>query len=181
MVFNENYANWLMDIVGLSAGEREANHALISHMIATDFHWIIANDENRAEDGLTLRRHYGYSDSSPCCVFEMIVAIADRMEKELMHDDDLGNRTHIWFVSMINNLGFSWNLGTGYSPIVPFDDRLYAEIIDRFLNRRYSRNGKGGLFLIKRAQFVDMRKTEIWYQMQYYVNDIWCEEDYDFV
>lgn len=38
------------------------------------------------------------------------------------------------------------------------------------MEREYERNGEGGLFTVNNGR--DMRTTEIWYQMNYYLSEI---------
>lgn len=81
-----------------------------------------------------------------------------------MDDPDVGDRTGQWFWSMLVSLG----LGS-------MDDRKYSRsavdgVLERFLNREYDPNGEGGLFTVDNGR--DMRRTEIWYQMNYYLKNI---------
>ena len=49
---------------------------------------------------------------------------------------------------------------------------VYAiDVIRRFLNRDYERDGKGGLFTIEHCRY-DMRDIEIWYQANWYLDNI---------
>ena len=50
-------------------------------------------------------------------------------------------------------------------------DRYFVDqTLERFLERGYGRNGEGGLFTVDNGR--DMRNTEIWYQMNYYLREI---------
>ena len=50
-------------------------------------------------------------------------------------------------------------------------DRDYVEdIVQKFLDRKYSRNGDGGLFTVNRSRY-DLRSVEIWYQMCWYLDE----------
>lgn len=66
---------------------------------------------------------------------------------------------------MINSLGLD------RMDDLRFDEDYTNSIIIRFLNRKYERNGKGGLFTIKRPD-LDLRTVEIWYQMSWYLNEV---------
>ena len=44
------------------------------------------------------------------------------------------------------------------------------QVIFRFLDRNYQRDGSGGLFIVH--GHGDLRNVEIWYQMLWYLNDI---------
>jgi hypothetical protein len=52
-----------------------------------------------------------------------------------------------------------------------YDEIYVTEVIDRFINRKYEPNGKGGLFTIRNVK-EDLRDVEIWYQMCWYLNSI---------
>ena len=82
-----------------------------------------------------------------------------------MDDPQLGDRTGQWCWGMITNLGL------GSMTDDRFDSEYVEEKIDRFLNREYEPNGKGGLFTVKNRD-CDMRKVEIWYQLCYFLDTI---------
>ncbi len=139
----------------------------------TPFRYSVSRDENRAQDGIDLRWRYsylnGYDDlsdflSGPCSVLEMMVALAIKCE-EIMDDATYGDRTGQWFWQMVVSLG----LGGMYDEA--FDKGYSIQCIERFLDRRYSSNGRGGLFTVRGAH-RDMRDLEIWYQMDDYLNNI---------
>jgi hypothetical protein len=140
-------------------------------------------DGNRAEDGINLRYRFGreysypdamieaYLDIRPCSVLEMMTALAIRCEDHLMSDPDIGDRTGQWFWNMLVNLGL------GPMDDAKFDRYQVDRILERFLERRYERNGKGGLFTVNNG--FDMRGTEIWYQMNYYLREVIKEGSID--
>lgn len=82
-----------------------------------------------------------------------------------MDDPAIGDRTRHWFWIMLNNMGLGSMSNNRYDPY------LTDEIIDRFLNREYDRDGKGGLFRIKDCKY-DLRNVEIWCQLNWYINTI---------
>ena len=138
---------------------------------------MIPKDQNRAEDGVSLRYRFAieqdYEDvdwvldvlDGPCSILEMMVALALRCEECIMDDPMMGNRTAQWFWNMIVSLGLG--------PVVDgrFDRRLTEAVIDRFLNRDYESNGKGGLFTVRNSH-IDMREAEIWHQLCEYLDSI---------
>lgn len=142
----------------------------------TEFVFTIPMDDNRAVDGIDLRYRFGDEcsfpgpmiasllDDSPCSVLEMMVALAVRCEEHIMDDPDIGNRTGKWFWGMIRNLGLD-----GMNDF-RFDCRYVDDVLYRLLERRYGRNGDGGLFTVNNGR--DMRQTDIWYQMNYYLDGI---------
>ena len=142
------------------------------------FEYSLEMDENRADDGIRLRRRYafeiGYEDNTrfitdrlrgPCSVLEMMAALAIRCEEDIMDDSEIGDRTGQWFWGMVRNL----DLGTMSDD--RFDERRVREAITRFLNRDYEPNGEGGLFTV-RHHTQDLRDVEIWRQMLWYLDTI---------
>ena len=82
-----------------------------------------------------------------------------------MSDSSIGDRTAQWFWGMVTNLGLVSMTCERY-------DRSYiGYVLDRFLNREYEPDGRGGLFTV-RHHTRDMRNIEIWYQLCDYVNTI---------
>lgn len=173
-----DYFEWLYDIVckGRFPPNRSRRKLLMTlHDI--EFVYSIPLDENRAEDGLALRRRFArqyqyesYNDTmlyldKPCSVLEMMVALAVRAEEQTMYDPEIGDRTGQWFWEMIVNLG----LGSMHDN--NFDRRLVDISIKRMLDRDYEPNGKGGLFTVKHRN-EDMRDVEIWYQLSWYLSEI---------
>lgn len=169
----DEYFEWLHDSV---CGERYAKsisfRKLLMYLHSREFVYSIPKDENRAEDGMDLRRHFtresGYPDDyleyleGPCSVLEMMVALSIRCEN-FMDDAQIGNRTGQWFWGMIVSLGLGSMIDTRY------DKTFVEEVIDIFLNREYEPDGKGGLFTITDCE-DDLRDVEIWYQLCWYLD-----------
>lgn len=181
MMFNEivvnDYFNWMYDLV---CGERYPKQIsyrkLLMHLHDVEFTYSIPRDANRAHDGIDLRRRFemimgfgyeGVSDylEGPCSVLEMMVALAIRCEENIMDDPSIGDRTGQWFWGMITNLGLGPMIDDRY------DDQFVEETLERFLNRDYEPNGKGGLFTVRDYR-RDMRTVEIWYQLCWYLDSI---------
>lgn len=110
MLLNEkakrrNYIYWLCDLVGVDRGKYDKMDILLSIEYEPEF----GNDENRAIDGMALRRRYetqkGFNtlDISPCSQLEMMVALSERAE-ELMTDDENDRDAGFYFNIMWNNL-----------------------------------------------------------------------------
>lgn len=149
---------------------------LLMQLHTIEFTWIIPKDENRAEDGIELRRRFslsnGFEDDyfpdyidGPCSVLEMMVALAIKCEETIMDDPNYGDRTGQWFWSMMVSLGLGDQVDTRI-------DKIYVKnTIDRFLNRGYKPNGKGGLFTIRKCDY-DLRDVEIWVQLCWYLDSV---------
>lgn len=169
------YFDWMIDLVNANRGPKEISYIkLLTYLHNTEFTYLILRDRNRAEDGVDLRYRFGlirkhpeYPEylSGPSSVLEMMIALAIRCEECIMDDPAYGNRTSQWFWGMIVSLGLG-----GMTDAI-FDRDYVEECLTRFLNREYERNGKGGLFTVKGTR-RDMRKMEIWYQLNAYLNSI---------
>jgi len=175
---NKEYFEWMYQLVCKDGySKRLSYRKLLAHLHDVEFTYILEMDGNRAEDGIDLRYRFGYEcqynnhtietylDNRPCSVLEMLTALAIRCEEHIMDDPDIGNRTGLWFWNMISNLGLS-SLDD-----VRFDSGYLNRVINLFLNRKYKRNGEGGLFTVKNCKH-DLRTVEIWYQMCWYLDDI---------
>lgn len=172
---DEGYFRWLCELVDADH-ESRSYIFLMRELFETEFSNetanLVPNDGNRITDGLELREEYLEETSNrdylilcgPCSLLEMIIALSRRMEDIFERYDYIS-----WFWEMIGNLG-----------LLDFDDNcdiwfpkrynpnaIYSIIYD-LLNRKYSRNGDGSLFPMNKSK-RDMRKTEIWYQMNNYL------------
>lgn len=146
---------------------------LFSYLYSVPFRWTVKNDSNRASDGIRLRASIVndarmVEELGPCRMLEMMIALANRCETDIMQEDQYGNRTGIWFWTMVENLGLitmdDWN----------YDEETVRAAVNRFLDRKYSRNGYGSIFFAN-DHGTDLRKAEIWYQMCWFLT-----EQYDF-
>ena len=173
-ILNE-YFEWLYRLV---CGDRYSNEIsykkLLAYLHRTEFTYLLSKDKNRAADGVDLRyrfskeRYHGHVPScldGPCSILEMMVALAIRCEETIMDDPKIGDRTSQWFWGMVTNMGL------GYMSDNRFDERAAKEIIDRFLNRDYSQNGRGGLFTVRNCEY-DLTNIEIWTQMLWFLDNI---------
>ena len=173
-ILNE-YFEWLYRLV---CGDRYSNaisyKKLLAYLHRTEFTYLLSKDKNRAADGVDLRyrfskeRYNGHVLScldGPCSILEMMVALAIRCEETIMDDPKIGDRTSQWFWGMVTNMGL------GYMSDNRFDEHVAKEIIDRFLNRDYSQNGRGGLFTVRNCEY-DLTNIEIWTQMLWFLDSI---------
>lgn len=174
---NTKYFDWVCRLVYSKGYSRGLSYRkLLRHLHRTEFFYSIPMDENRAEDGTDLRYRFGYEhayegavissylDNRPCSVLEMLVALSIRCEENIMDDPALGNRTGQWFWNMIVNLGL------GSMDDRRFDSAYTDDILNRFMERQYGPHGEGGLFTVKHPR-QDMRTAEIWYQMNWYLDE----------
>ena len=170
-----DYFEWLWNFTKCRGHSQ--NRKIITLLHNIEFRYSIPMDANREEDGIDLRYRfitevgipknyqevYAYLDG-PCSVLEMMIALAIRCEESIMDDPDIGDRTSEWFWLMMKNLGLD------YMNDRKFDRNIAEEKISIFLDRKYKRNGEGGLFVVNGRR--DLRKVEIWYQMCWYLDTI---------
>lgn len=168
-----DYRNWLIEKTGLQFYKQ-----LCTQLHDIRFVYEYRMDENREADGVALRYRFGHdrcissteissklNQIDGCSMLEMMVALALRIEEQIMADPEEGDRTGHWFYQMIVSLGLD-----GY------DDRHYnptavQEVINHYLNGDYLPSGRGGLFTVADPS-IDMRTLDIWYQAQRYLNTL---------
>ena len=171
---SSEYFEWMC---GLVPSRKAAYSKLLGYLHRTEFRYTLPMDGNRYDDGINLRYRFGYEcahpqaeiagylDNRPCSVLEMMIALSIRCEEGIMHDADIGDRTGQWFWSMITSLGLDRMTDSR------FDEHIVQDILDRFMEHRYERNGAGGLFTIEHSD-RDLRSAEIWQQMNWYLDSL---------
>lgn len=181
-MIRQEYYKWLCRFIFTS--RRRNYKRLIKYLHGVEFTYFIPFDENRYEDGLALRKRFAYDNDydedhivnvmgdDPCSVLEMMIALAIRCEEHIMEDIEYGDRTGQWFWSMIDNAGF------GSLTDLYFNTGEAEQIVDRVLNRTYSPCGEGGLFHVKHNCREDLRTVELWYQLNWYLDDYFIERRY---
>lgn len=180
---SNRYFNWMYQLVCDERYTQDRTYRkLLNHLHSVNFQYSLPMDGNRAEDGIDLRYRFGYEygyedfmiadllDNRPCSVLEMMVALSIRCEENIMRDFDIGDRTAKWFWSMIASLGL-----TGMSD-ASYDAAYTDDVIFRFMNHDFKRNGKGGLFTVSNCKH-DLRNVEIWWQMNWYLDSLIQDEE----
>lgn len=167
----DRYFEWLCDMVCPDRkymDEDSRYDMILMKLFNKEFTYVMAYDANRYEDGLSLRNHYEYDtgmtydNTRKCSVLEMMIALADRCE-DIMDDPAYGDRIYFWFWRMMNSLGL------GDMDDCSYDEEYVNFVLDRFLERNYNPDGKGGLFTIPGCG-QDLRDVEIWHQMCWYLD-----------
>lgn len=176
---DEWYFDALYDVVG---ADREnvtdlSYRMLLGVLDSVEFRDTRGIDGNRIHDAQEMRAdliaendldHTYVRPFENVSVLEVMIAIANRLG-QITGDED----TAFWFWEMMSNLVLDgiddnefWSDPEGYE----------AEILDRaedVIDIKYDRDGLGGLFLLREGVAPqDMRDTELWYQMQYYANEV---------
>lgn len=168
---DEEYFTWLYSqISSVKSRSRIRNHwALTRALYNKEFAWIVANDDNRAADGLDLRYEFlhesaiDYPDPNwiqlGCSVLEMLIGLSRRLSF------DAEGEPRDWFWTLVRNLGL-----IGYNDhnwVGQAEDEVDL-ILERFIWRNYASDGNGGLFPLEHPR-DDQREIEIWYQLQAYL------------
>lgn len=111
--------------------------------------------------------NYPVSNDIPnVSVLEVLVSIALDTERMVMRDGDMGDRTELWFWSMIHNLGLEEYTNDRYNEV------MVNALLDRFVNHTYLKNGIGSVGYTMKSR-GDFRKLDIWHQF-----NIWLSENY---
>ena len=143
-------------------------YKLLRQMQNTEFFWSVPMDDNRAADGLDLRREFlnesRYEASQEwlhlgCSVLEMIIAFTRRaafVTERSARD---------WFWQILENLEL-----TDFNDSFFVSEQKVADILDRLIWRTYDYNGQGGMWPL-RYPGHDQREVEIWYQFCEYLID----------
>lgn len=165
------YLGWLYRYIGSTSNKnpRRSFWSLANQLYRTPYSWSVPNDDNREEDGKSLRTEFlqdesvEIEDSSwmdlECSVLEMLIALARRVSFE--SSGEPGD----WFWRFMENLGLNGYSDSSYSSIVAID---VDETLDQLINRTYESNGYGGLFPLESPE-QDQRQVELWYQMSAYL------------
>lgn len=167
---DDRYFEWLYSRFGAVSNRNPARShwELARQLHSREFVWLVANDDNRVEDGKELRMKFVHEEGTDvldaywlelgCSTLEMLVALADRASFETSREPG-----H-WFWFFLKNLG-----------IDKYDDAHWNEAAHRHVNRKidqliyrtYSPTGRGGLFPLQSA-VEDQRRVELIYQMSAY-------------
>jgi len=145
--------------------DRRQHDDMLRYLFRRDFYSLIPNDDNRVEDGISLRDGFEMDSGSilnfdaECTVLEALIGIASRMGY-MLYDPKIDDDKQLvpWFWTLIKNL-----------ELAPRSQNI-PEIIDIFLERKYDYNGDGGLFPLRFPK-KDQRKVEIWYQMMAWIDE----------
>ena len=176
MTTEVDYFDWLCKLITDEDFDPSRYQLLLEKLYHTTFVWTLDMDKNRAADGLDLRNQYAKETDQdiytvklalnfPCSMLEMMVALAQRCERQIMIDLFVGPRIGRWFSYMLDSLGVMRDVDSLY------DEEYVDYVITSFLHREYEPNGDGGLFLIKDSQ-EDLRELEIWHQMNLYLREL---------
>ena len=172
----DDYRCWLMNICGLFDTTYDDLCRILHSIDAFGRDY----DTNRFEDGLNQRTFYieklnwdeQYKAEEElkqhkCSFFEMIVALAVRIDDEYLGDPKQPNAGK-WLDEMLRGLDilkYGWNVSQN-------QERIVRKRVDFMLNREYDDRGNCNIFQLRRP-YAGFRDLPIWQQMQ-----IWMSERY---
>lgn len=170
---DDQYFEWLYSHIGSVRNRNPARSIWhLSHQLYTkEFVWLIANDDNRVEDGRELRQEF-MEQRSPneiprewldlgCSMLEMMIALGRRASFEA------NGTPGDWFWQFLKNLDIFI-----YDDAYDYLATAHVErVLERFIYRNYDSSGEGGIFPLRRAE-RDQRKVELWYQMAAYIGEM---------
>ena len=168
---NEDYFYWLLAFIDSYENPVDDYIDCLHELFTITYTWTIPDDANRAEDGLSLRDRFEDESGEKlwlnrgCSMLEMMVALAIRMENDLMYDPDYGDRTSVWFWGMMDASGLI------FCDFDHFSGPLVQKWSINLAHNDYKRNGVGGLFSVKNAHF-DMKNASLWAQMNQKVKEM---------
>lgn len=167
--YEREYLEWLLEYI--DARDTYAYSDVCRHLHTIKYKYFVPNDDNRAADGIRLRddfisaKYYNLTtlNIGECSVLEMIAALSDRFDRIAF--GQVYSLRHLVAKELLMNLDlhhYDVNFIGGREEV--------NNIINVFMDRKYEKNGKGGLFPLKTPK-QDQRKVEIWYQMMYYIDE----------
>lgn len=161
----DKYIDYILNLMDMDLSSID----LIFLLLDKPFVSLIEFDKHRELDGLFFRKNfigngdkdleklvdpYWFNEVSVC---EVLAALSQRIDKEYI-GSSLNPRPGIIFKEMLDNLGLNKNL----------NPKEIDDILNRFIYRKYSPDGVGGIFPLKHPK-NDQREIEIWSQMQAYL------------
>jgi len=172
-----DYYYWLCNMVDSNVdNDQFLRHTkLMAYLYKKQFRWFVPNDDNRAFEGMSLRRKFceergiafdydlmGGELHNTVTMLELVISLSV-LCRELVYGlnenhDDISE----WFWRLLINAGLP-----KYTDDV-FDEVEVDAILENIIERKYSRNGEGGLFPLEWSR-KDQRKVELWYQMSEYL------------
>lgn len=159
------YFDWLYAKIHLTDIPYNSYSSLLNQLNRTEFIWLLSGDDNRAEDGIDLRKEFiiesgldvdeSWFDDG-CSVLEMLVALSRHAAFET------GESRNQWFWEFLTNLNLTQFHDDEYDP------EAIAAILYIFVWRTYEHDGSGGMFPLDETP-DDQRTKELWYQFCEYL------------
>lgn len=127
-----DYKRWLMYQIGGSSECRNYT-LLLDELYDIPFRYVVPSDQNRIEDAYALRSEFLDSYDWPritnkASVLEVLIALARKIDEDLMYDEEFGDRTEEWFWVMVRNLGIC--LSNSH-----YDSQFVEERVNQWMDR----------------------------------------------
>ena len=174
----DSYFNWILNKLFDDKELMDSYTPLLRMLNSIEFEWSIELDENRQKDAQDLRYIFGdengYYESEICreldmvapSLFEVIAALIFRVQDSMIGDFDVAVTNQEIMLDILKSLKLDELTGE-----LSFDDLYYVEdVITTLYSRNYEYNGEGSLFTVNVPK-DDMRETQMWYQMMWYLNE----------
>lgn len=171
-----NYYLWLLDKIHIR--DHPHHEMMVEYLYDYPYRWRVEDDRNRAVDGMELRDRFemetGWPISEykevglnvPCSVLEMLVGLAMRIEDDIMYDPEHGERTHIWFWMMAENLG----LTKATDDEIEFGDRFGVPYLDYLLDSWMSGNVQKAEIFPQKVGKNHQKVEGIWQKTMNFLN-----------
>ena len=169
------YRLWLNNKINASGRSLAPYTQIMAFLYRAEFIPAFPGDENRIGDIRVLRAEFADSmklentdyleiQHMEPSLLELMISMASRINTYMSEDDDISK----YFWDMMESLGLTKMDDSNFN----YSDA--SKCIDIFNERTYQKNGKGGLFWVKRFNDsgYDATKLDLWTQSQAYLNSI---------
>jgi len=159
----DDYLKYLCHEVGASWDDWEA---VFRAGFEVDYRWDIPIDEDRAIDGIAMRRYFEYDTGrllpenvwkKPCSMIEMIAALDIRGYKDLLSGYDNMSPEDIFLYNM-HSLGIKKRTKN-------------EEIIKKKFLQEEKNDGEGGLFWVKNCE-ISVKEQEVFWKLTLALDEI---------
>ena len=179
----KDYLCWLMNQCQLEAEGSDGYLYLCEILLDTYFLSLIEFDENRAEEGRSLRDEWAEAEGGDisdidlvpytCNMLELILVMARRMAYEMM-DSQYEAGIGKWVMEILENAGLATFRNDFFETDPEYHRNRIKSILKDIIYRRYLHTGDGGFFPAKYYTEKDYRRMELLTQMNNYL-----AENYD--
>ena len=167
----EDYLRWLEPQLQDGYSDLDKRYwDLLCLMFETEFIPILDRDKNRVADGHDIRVEFARKERlqpnrldhiGPISFLEVLIALSRRMAF------NGGGNAPGWAWHFLNNL----ELHRMSDPLTPAKRRRAMEIMDTVIGRTYFPDGRGGFFPLLQPD-DDQTRVELWYQMNFYIEEL---------
>lgn len=175
--FKNAYVNWIFREM-----HADGYWMLFDMLYDVPFEWDrkrVPMDSNREADGRYLRRRfveetdivepYGYLEW-PASFLEVMVALAFRIDDQLMFDPHTNDGPWTWFWDWMHNAGLDVHTDSEMKSGLSLSYMMVMSRVNAIMDRRYSYSGEGGFFPLSDPG-CDQRNEEMWFQANSYMGE----------